>query len=112
MLVIPNISLAQMLDDVSCSAVRPDEFDPCRSEECDTGSIEANAHVEDGGVIGDDEGRARDHGHQLSDIGATDEVDDAGVVSCVGGDGLALLALAQGADDRDELDDAAVEEFL
>lgn len=79
-----------VLDDVVFAAVGGGEFGVGGAEQAHAGAVKAHAHVEGGGVVGDDEGGGFDCRHELSDIGCAHEVDDARVGSGEGEERLDL----------------------
>lgn len=99
--MIERVGGGDVLDDVRIAKVGADAGDVRRAIERDHGSIEAHGHVDGGGVVGDDQGGTLDDGHELSDGGRADEIDDARLASAEFEQGRALRALVRCADDGD-----------
>ena len=101
-LVIECVCVGVVLDDVVVALVGADEGGVGGAEEGDGGAVEADCHMQGGRVVGNNERGACDEGHEPSDVGLADEVDDARVAGSE--QGLALVALAGGADDGDAVE--------
>jgi len=101
-----------VLDDVGFSAEGGGLGWVGGAEEGDEGAVEADGHVEGGGVVGDDEFCSGDDCHEEGDGGGADAVGDLWVVFGEFEEGCAVEAFAWASDDDDALDISVFGELL